>query len=230
MHRSNLASVDSARHAASSDFCTVAVPTQPFVILQYQPAPSIPLSQSHNLVVVSTSGLCKPSEVEITTTVGANSASGRLHWPCSKKSLLVLLQDESPVVRGRRSQCLHEVVEGRGEKGCTPCRINPTSIVADVCCPISHGCGKGDLIQGVVGGCMREKLKDQESKVIPNSLFERAYCRCYANTLADRIPAVELSINSPTDSLVTRAASQACYQSMKAEAMKLYQEGRYPKQ
>ncbi|UGY04101.1 hypothetical protein [Bradyrhizobium quebecense] len=92
------------------------------------------------------------------------------------------------------------------------------------------GAPRENFIKGVVGGCMREKLKDEESKVIPNSLFERAYCRCYATTLADHIPAVELTMNSPTDTPVTRAASQTCYQSMKAEAVKLYQEGRYPKE
>jgi hypothetical protein len=92
------------------------------------------------------------------------------------------------------------------------------------------GASRESFIQGVVGGCMREKQKDEETKVIPNSVFERAYCRCYASALADHVPAVELSMNSPTDTPVTRAASQTCYQSMKAEAIKLYQEGRYPKQ
>lgn len=92
------------------------------------------------------------------------------------------------------------------------------------------GGSRETFIQGVVDGCMREKLRDEESRVIPNSLFERSYCRCYAATLADRIPAAELSMNSPTDTPVTRVASQTCYQSMKAEAIKLYQQGRYPKQ
>jgi hypothetical protein len=79
--------------------------------------------------------------------------------------------------------------------------------------------------------CMHEKLKDEKAKSIPNSLFEKYYCRCYANTLADRIPAADLASDIyPADNSVSRAAAQLCYQSMKAEALKLYRDGRYPKE
>jgi hypothetical protein len=93
------------------------------------------------------------------------------------------------------------------------------------------GTAKEQFIRANVASCMREKLKSEDAKVIPDSLFERAYCRCYVNALVDRVPAIELlSPSSPTDTPVTRASAQLCYQSMKEEAIRLYREGRYPKE
>jgi hypothetical protein len=54
------------------------------------------------------------------------------------------------------------------------------------------GSAREDFIRGAVNGCMSEKVKDQEASVIPNSLFEKHYCRCYANTLADNIRIIDL--------------------------------------
>ncbi|UPK28374.1 hypothetical protein [Bradyrhizobium sp. 195] len=93
------------------------------------------------------------------------------------------------------------------------------------------GGAREQFIKANTASCMREKIKDQEAKIIPNSLFETHYCRCYASTLADRIPAADLMNHAyPTDNPTTRAASQLCYQTMKAEALRLYKEGRYPKE
>jgi hypothetical protein len=93
------------------------------------------------------------------------------------------------------------------------------------------GADRERFVEINTASCMREKLKDEEAKIIPNSLFEKYYCRCYASTLADRIPAPDLANdNYPADNPVTRAAGQLCYQSMKAEALRLFKEGRYPKE
>jgi hypothetical protein len=93
------------------------------------------------------------------------------------------------------------------------------------------GSGREDFIRGAVNGCMREKIKDQETTVIPNSLFERHYCRCYADALADKIKAADLqSENKAVTDPITKAAAASCYQGMKAEALRLYNAGQYPKQ
>jgi hypothetical protein len=93
------------------------------------------------------------------------------------------------------------------------------------------GAERDHFVEINTASCMREKLKDEQAKVIPNSSFEKYYCRCYASTLADRIPASDLANdNYPADNAVSRAAAQLCYQSMKTEALKLYREGRYPKE
>ena len=93
------------------------------------------------------------------------------------------------------------------------------------------GSAREDFIRGAVNGCMREKIKDQETSVIPNSLFERQYCRCYANALADKIKIIDLEPeNKPVTDPITKAAAANCYQSMKAEALRLYNAGQYPKQ
>jgi hypothetical protein len=93
------------------------------------------------------------------------------------------------------------------------------------------GANRDRYVEVSTASCMREKLKDQRAKTIPNSLFEKYYCRCYASTLADRIPAADLGSESyAAENSVTRDAAQICYQSMKAEALKLYREGRYPKE
>ena len=93
------------------------------------------------------------------------------------------------------------------------------------------GASRERYVEISTASCMREKLKDERAKIIPNSLFEKYYCRCYASTLADRIPAADLASDSyPADNSVTRDAARLCYQSMKAEALKLQREGRYPKE
>jgi len=93
------------------------------------------------------------------------------------------------------------------------------------------GSAREDFIRGAVNGCMREKIKDQEASVIPNSLFERHYCRCYANALADKIKIIDLqSDNTAVTDPIAKAAAATCYQSMKAEALRLYNAGQYPKQ
>jgi hypothetical protein len=93
------------------------------------------------------------------------------------------------------------------------------------------GSAREDFVRGAVNGCMREKLKDQEASVIPNSLFERHYCRCYANALADKIKIIDLEPeNKPVTDPITKTAATSCYQAMKAEALRLYNAGQYPKQ
>jgi hypothetical protein len=93
------------------------------------------------------------------------------------------------------------------------------------------GSAREDFVRGTVNGCMREKIRDQEASIIPNSLFETHYCRCYANALADRIKIVDLQADNKavTDPIVKSAAA-SCYQAMKAEALRLYNAGQYPKQ
>lgn len=93
------------------------------------------------------------------------------------------------------------------------------------------GSAREDFIRGAVNSCMREKIKDQEASVIPNSFFERHYCRCYANAIADKIKATDLHTDNKavTDPIV-KAAATSCYQAMRAEALGLYNAGQYPKQ
>jgi hypothetical protein len=93
------------------------------------------------------------------------------------------------------------------------------------------GSAREDFIRGAVNGCMREKIKDQEASVIPNSLFERHYCRCYANALADKIKIIDIEPeNKAVTDPITKAATASCYQGMKAEALRLYNAGQYRKQ
>jgi hypothetical protein len=77
---------------------------------------------------------------------------------------------------------------------------------------------------------MREKAKDHEFDVIPNSIAAY-YCRCYANTLADKIKIIDMEPeNKVATDPITKAATMSCYQVMKAEALRLYNAGEYPKQ
>jgi hypothetical protein len=92
------------------------------------------------------------------------------------------------------------------------------------------GSAREDFIRGAVNSCMRAKISDEEAKIIPNSLFE-GHCRCYANALADKIKITDLQTDNKavTDPIV-KAAATSCYQAMKAEALRLYNAGQYPKQ
>ena len=92
------------------------------------------------------------------------------------------------------------------------------------------GPSREDFIKGTANGCMHAKINDEEAKIIPNSLFE-GHCRCYANTLADKITIADMqSDNKAVTDPIVKAAALTCYQAMKAEALRLYNAGQYPKQ
>src|SRR5258708_35224397 len=83
------------------------------------------------------------------------------------------------------------------------------------------GSAREDFIRGAVNGCMREKIKDQEASVIPNSLFERHYCRCYANALADKIKIIDLQSDDTAGKEPNpKAAAATLHQSIKTEALR----------
>jgi hypothetical protein len=92
------------------------------------------------------------------------------------------------------------------------------------------GSARDDFIKGAANGCMKAKMADEESKIIPNSLFE-GHCRCYAATLADKLSIADMNADNKavTDPIV-KSAALGCYQAMKAEAVRLYKAGQYPKQ
>jgi hypothetical protein len=90
------------------------------------------------------------------------------------------------------------------------------------------GSDREQFIRSAAGGCLRAKIADTEFKVVPNSLVA-GYCQCYASTIADKIPASQLATIPLTDPIITNA-SAVCYQAMKAEAIRLYNIGQYPKQ
>jgi len=92
------------------------------------------------------------------------------------------------------------------------------------------GSAREDFIRGAVNGCMREKVKDQEFNIIPNSIAGY-YCRCYANALVDKIKIIDMEPdNKAVTDPIGKAAATSCYQAMKAEALRLYNAGQYPKQ
>ena len=77
---------------------------------------------------------------------------------------------------------------------------------------------------------MQAKPNSKETRDIPDSLFE-GNCRCYANTLAEKITVADMrSGNRTMTDPITKAASAACYRAMQAEAQGLYKAGQYPKQ
>lgn len=92
------------------------------------------------------------------------------------------------------------------------------------------GSARDDFVKSTSAGCMRAKMNDLEANVIPNSLFE-GHCRCYAHMLADKLKIADMEADNKavTDPIV-RAAALSCYQAMKAEALRLYNAGQYPKQ
>lgn len=92
------------------------------------------------------------------------------------------------------------------------------------------GSAREDFIKGTANGCMQAKINDEEAKIIPNSLFE-GHCHCYANILADKITIADMkSDNKTVTDPIVKAAALSCYQAMKAEALRLYNAGQYPKQ
>jgi hypothetical protein len=92
------------------------------------------------------------------------------------------------------------------------------------------GPAREDFIRSTAAGCMRAKINDAEANIIPNSLFE-GHCRCYANILADKLKIVDMqSDNKAVTDPIVKAAALNCYQSMKAEALRVYNAGQYPKQ
>jgi hypothetical protein len=90
------------------------------------------------------------------------------------------------------------------------------------------GSAREDFIRSTSKVCMQSKTSDKETKGIPDSLFE-GHCRCYANTLAEKIAVADMR-NKAVIEPITRTAAAACYQAMKAEALGLYKAGQYPKQ
>jgi hypothetical protein len=92
------------------------------------------------------------------------------------------------------------------------------------------GSARENYIKGTTSACMRTKANSEETKTIPNSLFE-GNCRCYANALADKITVADMqSGNTAVTGPILKAAAATCYQAMKAEALGLYRAGQYPKQ
>jgi hypothetical protein len=90
------------------------------------------------------------------------------------------------------------------------------------------GSAREDFIRSTSKVCMQSKAGNKETRDIPDSLFE-GHCRCYANTLAEKIAVTDMRNKAVTEP-VARAAAAACYQAMKAEALGLYKAGQYPKQ
>jgi hypothetical protein len=97
-------------------------------------------------------------------------------------------------------------------------------------CPAQYltGSAREKFIKGTTSACMRAKGNSEETKTIPNSLFE-GNCRCYANTLADKIAVADMQSEAVTGPIL-KAAAANCYQAMRAEALGLYKAGQYPKQ
>jgi hypothetical protein len=90
------------------------------------------------------------------------------------------------------------------------------------------GPAREDFIRSTTKSCMQTKPNSSETRNIPDSLFE-GNCRCYANTLADKIAATDMRNRAVTEP-ITKAAAATCYRNMKAEAYGLYKAGQYPKQ
>jgi hypothetical protein len=92
------------------------------------------------------------------------------------------------------------------------------------------GVAREDFVKGTINGCTRDKDRADETRIVPNSLFA-GYCRCYANGLADKIKILDMqSDNKAVTDPIVKAAAMACYQAMKAVALRLYNAGQYPKQ
>jgi hypothetical protein len=92
------------------------------------------------------------------------------------------------------------------------------------------GAAREHFVKGTAAGCLRGIINDEDAKIIPKSLLE-GHCRCYANALADKIRITDMqSDNRAVTDPVVKAATLACYQAMKAEALRLYNAGQYPKQ
>jgi hypothetical protein len=92
------------------------------------------------------------------------------------------------------------------------------------------GSAREDFIRETASGCMRAKINDEEAKIIPNTLFER-HCRCYAKALADKFTIDDIrSDNKAVTDPIVKDAATTCYQAMKAEALRLFKAGQYPKQ
>ena len=90
------------------------------------------------------------------------------------------------------------------------------------------GSAREDFIRGTAKTCKQAKASNKETKDIPDFLFE-GNCRCYANTLAEKISVADMRNKAVTEP-IARAAAATCYRAMKAEALGLYKAGQYPKQ
>ena len=108
--------------------------------------------------------------------------------------------------------------------------ISGLAVCASTQCPAQYltGSAREDFIRGTTKTCMQAKAGDKETKDIPDSLFE-GNCRCYANTLAEKISAADLR-NKVVTEPIARAAAVTCYRAMKTEALGLYKAGQYPRQ
>jgi hypothetical protein len=106
------------------------------------------------------------------------------------------------------------------------------ALCASTECPAQYltGSARENFIRGTTSACMRSKTSSEQTKTIPNSLFE-GNCRCYANTLAEKITVADMQSNNvAATEPIRKAAAATCYQAMKAEAQGLYNAGQYPKQ
>ena len=72
------------------------------------------------------------------------------------------------------------------------------------------GSAREDFIRSTTRSCMQAKPNSKETRDIPDSLFE-GNCRCYANTLAEKITVADMrSGNRTMTDPITKAASAAC--------------------
>ena len=81
------------------------------------------------------------------------------------------------------------------------------------------GSDRMGLIGGIVDTCMRQH-EPAGTEVVPKRFFEQ-YCRCFANGLADRIPATDIVTgNSAVVRSVIQAEGKRCHDAMKAEMLR----------
>lgn len=93
------------------------------------------------------------------------------------------------------------------------------------------GSVRENFVKSTAAGCIRAKAtaNDPDANLIPNSLYE-GYCRCYASVLADKLKVSDIeSDNRTVTDPIVKAAGTSCYHAMKAEALRLYNAGQYPK-
>jgi hypothetical protein len=82
------------------------------------------------------------------------------------------------------------------------------------------GADRESFVKATFNGCMRPKNTDPVTASVPVPIFE-AMCRCYANGLADRLPARELMAeNSTVMDPVIKELSKACYEAVKTETLR----------
>jgi len=87
------------------------------------------------------------------------------------------------------------------------------------------GADRAQFIAGAVNSCIAGYGRG-DTGVIPRPFFEQ-YCRCYANGVADRVPASDLENDAVADP-IARAESRRCYNAIKEEALQTLQKRSRP--